>query len=173
MILLTVFVFLLLICIYRLSSICIAHVENKKIFLNRSSLFQLENLKKVLRDIDFMIEWCYKNSYPSKKKSETLKNNWNKIVFSEITKGTSKTIASVIGKNVLFQICIDRIDENENVFKFVVIHELAHMASEIYGHGDEFVNDFRSLLNIAEKLNIYTPISVPTKYCDFDITSTP
>jgi hypothetical protein len=149
----------------------VVKLGNKRVLLKKKNTKQLECLDKIFKDIDSMICWCMDNSYPDAIKAETLKKNWDTVTIVEIDKGGS--IASVIGKNLLFRICIDEIEKNENVFKFVFFHELAHMMSPIYGHGIEFQRDFRTLLDTGKKLNIYDPISLPTVYCDFNITSSP
>jgi len=53
-----------------------------------------------------------------------------------------------------------------DVLFFVVVHELAHLASKSYGHNDEFMKNFANLKNLAASLRlmvIQPNISVP--YC--------
>ena len=59
---------------------------------------------------------------------------------------------------------------------FVIIHELAHVASESIGHTDEFWKNFKFLLIEAEKIGIYKPIDYktnPKNYCGMEITDNP
>ncbi len=59
---------------------------------------------------------------------------------------------------------------------FVVLHELAHVASFNYGHGDEFWATFRIILEHAVDMGIYTPIDYknsPREYCGINITYNP
>lgn len=55
--------------------------------------------------------------------------------------------------------------EDLNASMFVLIHELAHVATADYGHSTEFWANMRFLLELAERLNIY-------KYEDYDRRST-
>jgi hypothetical protein len=59
---------------------------------------------------------------------------------------------------------------------FVSLHEISHVAANDYGHGDEFWNTFKWILNEAHEAGIYTPIdyrSNPVKYCGMDIDFNP
>lgn len=65
---------------------------------------------------------------------------------------------------------------NTNLMMFVVIHELAHLASVSYGHNGEFMDNFKWLLNEAMKQKLYTKIdfySKNTEYCGMTIRTTP
>lgn len=55
--------------------------------------------------------------------------------------------------------------EDFNTSMFVLIHELAHVATEDYGHSPQFWANMRFLLELAERLGIY-------KYENYDSTST-
>lgn len=46
--------------------------------------------------------------------------------------------------------------EDMNTSMFVLIHELAHVATADYGHSHEFWANMRFLLELAERLGIYT-----------------
>lgn len=53
--------------------------------------------------------------------------------------------------------------ESENSSMFVLIHELAHLATDSYGHRPEFWANMKFLLELAEVTGAYT-------YQDFDAT---
>lgn len=55
--------------------------------------------------------------------------------------------------------------EDLNTSMFVLIHELAHVATADYGHSQEFWANMRFLLELAERLGIY-------KYEDYDGSAT-
>lgn len=55
--------------------------------------------------------------------------------------------------------------ENVNTSMFVLIHELAHVATADYGHSPEFWANMRFLLELAERLGLYT-------YENYDPTAT-
>lgn len=55
--------------------------------------------------------------------------------------------------------------ESENTCMFVLLHELAHVATDRYGHTAEFWSNMRLLLELAERTGTYT-------YQDFDSSAT-
>lgn len=63
-----------------------------------------------------------------------------------------------------------------NTIMFVVLHELAHMMNNNWGHGPDFWNLFRFLIKKASEIGIYTPVDYsryPVEYCGMRITSSP
>lgn len=55
---------------------------------------------------------------------------------------------------------------DSNTLMYVALHELAHVISKTYGHGDEFKKNFAALLDRAEKLGFYdSKIPLPSNYC--------
>jgi len=55
-----------------------------------------------------------------------------------------------------------------NIIMYVVIHELAHIASNNIGHDEEFYSNFKFLLEISIKLKIYKDTDYrynPVNYC--------
>ncbi len=62
-----------------------------------------------------------------------------------------------------------------NTLIFVVLHELAHMASNSFGHNNEFQTNFRWLVDAARAAGIYQYVdyrSSPEKYCKMVINTT-
>jgi len=65
---------------------------------------------------------------------------------------------------------------DKNTVMFVMIHELAHIASKSYGHNREFNTNFRWLLKSAIKYRHYKFVDYklqPVNYCGLEITDTP
>ena len=63
-----------------------------------------------------------------------------------------------------------------NTLVFVGIHELSHIASITQGHGDEFWDNFKFLLENAVEAKIYTPEDYSKNsvdYCGMKITDSP
>ena len=76
-------------------------------------------------------------------------------------------VAYSIGKDAI-SVCVRAPDgslESENTSMFVLLHELAHVATDSYGHKPEFWANMRFLLELAEMTGTYT-------YQDFDATKT-
>jgi hypothetical protein len=77
--------------------------------------------------------------------------------------------------------CIKQRDKKQEIhdinhLMFVAIHELAHIASKSYGHGEEFVRMFEFLLKCSIDCGIYTYTDyskTPIEYCGMTINSTP
>ena len=64
----------------------------------------------------------------------------------------------------------------KNLLMFVVLHELAHLMSESYGHNAEFIKNFKFLLNEAIIVGIYKKEDYrlnPVEYCGMILNSTP
>ena len=61
--------------------------------------------------------------------------------------------------------------------KFVFLHELTHIAANVYQHPDKFWKMFKVLLHEAEQAGLYSPIDYsryPVKYCGkLDISYNP
>lgn len=65
---------------------------------------------------------------------------------------------------------------DENTLTFVYLHELAHVMSKKWDHGNEFWNNFEYLIDIAIKAKIYKYQNFDKKhvtFCGQKITSSP
>lgn len=74
-------------------------------------------------------------------------------------------VAFSVGKDAI-SVCVRSLDgtlESENTCMFVLLHELAHVATNGYGHHPEFWANMRFLLEVAEMTGSY-------RYEDFDST---
>lgn len=59
---------------------------------------------------------------------------------------------------------------------FVLLHELSHIASDGWGHGDAYWADFRFVLELADRTGAYTYQNFdasPVTYCGKSITDSP
>jgi hypothetical protein len=91
------------------------------------------------------------------------------------------TSSYTLNKGDLIALCV-RSKENPNTLhdyqtmQFVVIHELAHVASVTRGHGAEFVSTFKWLLHQASESGMYSPVDYsksPITYCGVRVTNNP
>lgn len=65
---------------------------------------------------------------------------------------------------------------DENTATFVLIHELAHIATHSYGHTPEFWNNMKYLLEVAETLGFYRYVhhgKTPTTLCGHQLGASP
>lgn len=90
-----------------------------------------------------------------------------------------KDVAYTMGKDAVAVCVRDRQTgalEPENTTMFVLLHELAHVASEKYGHDKDFWRNMQFLLELAEKTGTYTFQnfdSSPSSFCGYDLSSSP
>lgn len=92
--------------------------------------------------------------------------------------------AYVVDKGWLLSICI-RSSKNKNAsqfhqlrfLNFVLIHELAHIASNVQDHPQRFWEVFKWMLKEAKEIGLWEPINFddfPVKYCgSLNVTYTP
>ena len=145
--------------------------------------YKLDTLVNTLRKKEF--------AFMDKKAVNRLVDRWEGIKIRE-TGSMESDAAYVLGKGFDFRICLQEgpftgKPEHNNLITYVAIHELAHVMSVSYGHGDEFQKNFGDLLkvaNITQYRNpytdsdekIYTRINFsqnPDNFCGVDITSSP
>lgn len=65
---------------------------------------------------------------------------------------------------------------DEHTLTFVSIHELTHIMSASTGHGDDFWENFKFLLEGAKEAGIHDPLDykhTPTEYCGMTIRDNP
>jgi predicted metal-dependent hydrolase len=96
-----------------------------------------------------------------------LLNNWSRgIVIKEI--GSMEPDAAYVINKQYLSICLKNFCnstncdkytlDNINLLTYVGIHEMAHIMSEEIGHGKEFKNNFKFLLDYSKNLKIYDPL---------------
>lgn len=64
----------------------------------------------------------------------------------------------------------------QNLIEFVNLHELAHIASQGYGHEDEFWDNFAFLLKEAFNAGLHNPTDYskwPVEYCGLSVSYSP
>lgn len=64
----------------------------------------------------------------------------------------------------------------DHIIEFVTIHEMAHMSTRAYGHGNDFWINFKILLQEAEDAGIHDPIDYrknPINYCSLHVDYSP
>ena len=118
--------------------------------------------------------------YPNKETVQLLYNRFKPTKISEILP-TSKYTAYSENKGEKLAFCTTTTKQNdviidENTLTFVGIHEISHIMTKSIGHKDDFWKNFKFLLEIAVKNNLYTPIDYkksPKQYCGMNITDNP
>jgi len=90
------------------------------------------------------------------------------------------TSSYTLNKGELIALCVRNKDNkdfhDQNTLLFVVIHELAHVASVSKGHNKEFMDSFKWLLKHARASGLYHPVDYsqqPITYCGVKVTNNP
>lgn len=108
------------------------------------------------------------------------KFNNSSATFSETTPDAKYTSYSVNkGEELVFCLRLKKEGDrlvDKNIILFVALHELSHLMTLTIGHGPDFWNNFRFILKLAVKNNIYKSIDFNKyhkPYCGIKITDTP
>lgn len=140
------------------------------------SLTQMNTAKKLdyfRQKLQTLVNYCYENNLPTETDASRMYNRFKNIPINE-TATKESSAAYVVNKGQELRVCLH--NENKNDTMFVLLHELAHIMSESYGHNKEFQDNMDFLVKEAVKLRIYTPIDYtksPINYCGVTISSTP
>ena len=118
--------------------------------------------------------------YPNDKRVKRLvyRLHDTKIEESPFKDGTS---SYTINKGELMALCVREKNKSKDfhdyqTLLFVVIHELAHVASVTKGHNAEFLKNFKWLLIEADESGMYYPqdySTSPITYCGVKVTNNP
>jgi hypothetical protein len=119
------------------------------------------------------------NNYPSDDRVKRLTKGFRRAKIEEAPNddGSSYTI----NKGDLVALCLRHKEKDHpfhdyNTLLFVVIHEMAHIASISEGHNTEFITNFKWLLQEAKKFGHYEPVNYqksPMTYCGVKVTNNP
>jgi hypothetical protein len=117
---------------------------------------------------------------PNDKRVIRLIKGFNRVEIEEAPNEEDST-SYTINKGDLMALCIrhkkdDHPFHDFNTLLFVIIHEMAHIASVSEGHGPEFIENFKFLLTEAKELGYYDPVdyrSNPITYCGLKVTNNP
>lgn len=116
-------------------------------------------------------------SYGGDSRTELLKQNFNPDKLKEGIDNPEYTSYS-INKGEQIILCLRNKDKlmDINTMMFVVLHELAHLATESIGHTPEFWENFKWILEESINIGIYVKQEFkkePVEYCGMKISSSP
>ena len=159
----------------------VSDVDGNKYCVRENAKLQetADLLARVTNKLKNLVDIAHKE-YPGRENIKRLYNKFNPKKISEILP-TSKYTAYSENKGEKLAFCTTTTKEgsiviDENTLTFVAIHELAHIMTVSIGHKDEFWKNFKFLLQIAVKNNLYTPVDYGKKaqeYCGMKITDNP
>ena len=131
-----------------------------------------------------LINYMISNNLPDKKVATSLFNRYTNGGLSE-TPASEKGAAYAINKGPI-SICIFKDGKKQNLDDafFVILHELAHLMSDSYGHGEEFQKNFNYIVKLAIKVSLENEVNQKLfedpkfdennrDYCGVKITSSP
>jgi hypothetical protein len=125
----------------------------------------------------FMKQKYIINGHPGKKAqrlTQTLLYRYNPDVIFENNPTSKHNTSYVTNKGEDMALCLrekktgNNNFHDESILKFVALHELSHIITEDFGHGDNFWTNFKFILSQAVEANLYAPINyelTPVKYC--------
>lgn len=144
-------------------------------------------LAEINNRVKRLVDHLYNKYKDDKSKSYfilKLKENYNSSILSEAAIDQRYTTYTIDKKDM--HICLRTRDDHEkmydiNLLMYVILHELAHLCnyspsgSPIQGHGIEFKNIFRLLVQEGINIGIYRYedyVKKPKNYCGMIISST-
>jgi predicted Zn-dependent protease with MMP-like domain len=154
-------------------------VDNEKytVQIKDDSKEAADLIAKIKHRIITLIEHMEKTFGISDERVANLKNNFRPDRLKEGVSTPGYTSYSV-NKGEQIVLCLRNKDSlvDINTMMFVVLHEMAHLASVSIGHTEEFWNNFRWILEESINIGIYVKQDFEKKsveYCGMDITSSP
>jgi len=121
-----------------------------------------------------------KEKQPEDPRTKRLVEGFNPTKISE-TLPTSELTAYSENKGEKLAFCLNKRKDGSklidiNTLTFVALHELSHIATKSVGHGQEFWENFKWVLQNAKEAGIYSPIDYkkyPEEYCGMTINDNP
>lgn len=135
-------------------------------------------LSEISKKSDTLVNYMYKYNLPDQESVKRLKTRWSRCLLRE-TSSNESSAAYTVNKGDEMRLCIRNKDgnfENMNTAFFVIIHEMAHLCSNSWGHNDEFREYFSQIISIASAIGLYKPqdfVNNPVNYCGTEINTTP
>ena len=117
--------------------------------------------------------------HPNDVRTQRLLDNLAEIKMEE-SPFEDDTSSYTVNKGELIALCIRNKEDKDfhdwNTLLFVLIHELGHVASVTTGHNEEFIRNFKWLLERANEAGLYKPVDYsksPITYCGVRVTNNP
>jgi len=140
-----------------------------------------DHLANATNNMKAVVKKCGEK-YGDQENVKRLVKNFNPKKIYEILP-TSEYTAYSENKGEKLAFCVETEKENGkgylvdlNTLTYVALHELAHVMTESIGHTEEFWQNYKFLLEVAESINVYNPIDYkkkPIRYCGMNISDNP
>ena len=159
----------------------ISHKDGNKYCVRDSDRLQesVELLAEVVHRMKSVVAYL-KEKFPRDERVQLLVKNFNPHRIVE-TLPTSEYTAYSEDKGQKLAFCLRKYKNDMalidiNTLTFVALHELTHLMTASIGHKKEFWNNFKFMLEQANKNGIYEQIDYsnkPSEYCGMTIDSNP
>jgi hypothetical protein len=121
-----------------------------------------------------------KQKHPEDSRTIRLVEGFNPQKINE-TLPTSELTAYSENKGEKLAFCLNKSKNGTklidiNTLTFVALHELSHIATKSVGHGQEFWENFKWILQNSKEAGIYSPVDYkkyPEEYCGMTINDNP
>lgn len=144
-----------------------SHINGKKYLVKNKKL--KERVADTLAEMELRVRRflvAAEKLYPDDVRIRNIRRRWNGTLSE--TPDHARDIAYSVGKDAVF-VCVRTPDgadvEDMNTCMFVLLHELAHVATSDWGHPPVFWSNMRWLLEVAETTGHYV-------YQDFEANKT-
>ncbi len=165
---------------YDLKCIIASQDGNRYCVRERTKMELAANLlADVTQKLKDMVSYL-KEKHPEDERTQRLVKGFNPTKISE-TLPTSELTAYSENKGEKIAFCLNKQKNGSklidiNTLTFVALHELSHIATKSVGHGQEFWENFKWVLQNAKEAGIYSPIDYkkyPEEYCGMKINDNP
>ena len=123
-----------------------------------------------------IVKHMYDNKLPIEDIAIKTYNRFSNSKIGETPHGDKSAAYTQNKGNIFICLLTNNKFNDENDAFFVILHELAHVMSDSYGHGDEFKKNFDFIVKLAVKLDLWKPKKYEednTDYCGVVVTSSP
>lgn len=165
---------------YDLKCIIASKDGNRYCVRDRKQMNSAANLlAEVTQKMKDMVSYL-KEKQPDDERTQRLVIGFNPTKINE-TLPTSELTAFSENKGEKIAFCLNKKKNGSklidiNTLTFVALHELSHVATKSVGHGQEFWQNFKWILQHAKEAGIYSPINYkqqPEEYCGMKINDNP
>lgn len=123
-----------------------------------------------------IVKYMKDNNLPTNDIANRTYSRFKNSNIGETPNGDSSAAYTMNKGHMYICLITDGKFNNENDAFFVILHELAHVMSNSYGHGEEFKTNFNFIVKLAVKLDLWTDPKYEKRnvdYCGVQVTNSP